>query len=402
MDVKLIREDFPILKRRINGKPMVYLANAATTQKPKQVLNVIYEYYANYNSIIKSTNKISTESSKIYERAREKIADFIGANPNEIIFTKNATEAINLVSYGYGSILKKKNEIITTQMEHHANIVPWQNLEKTKKIKLRFLGLRDNSLNLDDLDSLISKKTKLIAVTHVSNVLGKENPIKDITKIAHDNGSYVMIDGTQSVSHMPVNVRKLGCDFFAFSAHKMLGPLGVGCLYVKREVMKEMRPFICGGNVKNVTKKGCEFIDDPERLEGGTQNTAGIIGFASAIDYLSHIGMKNVEKYSQVLTDQAVSQMRDVDGVNIYGYGNGIVSFNVKQLQCHDVASLMSDKAIMITAGAHNSMPLMEHLGTNGVARMSTYVYNTADEIKKFVERLKKISSLGTKRLIVK
>lgn len=401
MDIDRIREDFPILKRRIRGKQLIYLANAATTQKPREVLNVINEYYENHNANISSVNRLSYESKKIYEKSREKIAEFINANPNEIIFTKNATEAINLVAYAYGLGLKKK-EIITTIMEHHSNIVPWQFLEKKKKIKLKFLGLIANSLNLDEFESIMRKKTKLVAVNHISNVLGKENPVDEIIKIAHKYDSYVLLDATQSVARIPVDVKKLDCDFMAFSAHKMLGPVGIGCLYVKREVMKEMRPFICGGIMKKVTKKNYEFIEDPHRFEAGMQNVADAIGFAAAIDYLEHIGMKNVERHNNIIMEYALKKMKEVEGVKIYSSGNGIIPFNVKQLQCYDVANLMSDGAIMISAGNHNCMPLMEYLGVSGVARFSSYIYNTKQEVKRFTERLKRIASLGTKRLVVK
>lgn len=405
MDVKLIREireDFPILKRQINGSPMVYLASAATTQKPTQVLDVLIDYYKHHNAKASSVNKLSNESKKIYEKAKERVAEFINASPNEIIFTKNTTEAINLVSYSYGLGMKKKSEIITTEMEHHSNIIPWQFLEQKNKIKMRFLGMRENSLNLDEFENMMGKKTRLVAACHISNVTGRKNPVKEMAKIAHEHDAYMLVDGAQSVPRIPIDVKKLDCDFLAFSGHKMLGPLGTGCLYVKREIMKQMRPFICGGEVKKVTKKTCEFTDEPERFEGGTQNVAGIIGLAAAIDYLEKTGMKNIEKYNEVLSDYAVQKMKEVGGVNIYSYGNGIVSFNVKQLQPHDVANLMSDKAIMITAGNHNCMPLMDYLGIQGLARLSTYIYNTKNEINRFAERLQRISSLGTKRLIVK
>jgi len=400
MDPEKIREDFPILKRRINGKELVFLANASTTQKPKQVLNVMNEYYEEHNANPSTSNRLSTESKRIFEKSREKIADFIHADTDEIIFTKNATEAINLVAYAYK--MKKKDEVITTAMEHHSNIVPWQMLEKEKKIRLRFLGLTENSLDLDELDSLMGKHTKLLAACHVSNVLGRENPVRQMAKIAHENDTLILVDAVQSVARMPINVKEIGCDFMAFSGHKMLGPQGIGCLYVKKGIMKELRPFVCGSVMKKVSKTSCEFLEGPERFEPGMQNIAGAIGFAAAIDYLDHIGMKNVQYHNEMLTDYALKHMKDIDGVKIYGAGHGIASFNVKQMQSYDVSGLMGDESIIISAGNHNCIPLMDYLDTNGVARMSTYIYNTKEDIDKFIERLKRVASLGTKRLLTK
>jgi cysteine desulfurase/selenocysteine lyase len=398
MDIKKIRKDFPILSRWVNGRQLIYLANASTTQKPKSVINVMNEYYENHNANISSTNKLSSESKKIFERSREKIAEFIHASSEEIIFTKNASEALNLVAHALP--MKKKDEVITTIMEHHSNIVPWQVLEKEKDIKLRFMNLFENSVDVDDLDSMLSKRTKLVTVNHLSNVLGTENNVHDIIKLSHDNDSLVMLDGCQSAARIPVDVKKIDCDFFAFSGHKMLGPQGIGCLYVKKGIMKKLKPFICGGSMKKVSESGFEFADDYTRFEPGLQNIAGAIGLTAAIDYLENIEMKYVEKHDEILTDYALKKMKEIEGVKIYSSGHGIIPFNVKQLQCFDVANLMSDEVIMISAGHHFCMPLMKRLDTDGVARFSSYVYNTKEEVDKFIERLERISALATKRMM--
>jgi cysteine desulfurase/selenocysteine lyase len=406
LNVSKIREDFPILKRKINrNKTLVYLDNAATTQKPMSVINAIRDYYMDYNSNIhRAVHQMAEEATIAYERTREKIAKFINANStDEIIFTRNATEAINLISYSWGRAnVKKDDYVVITEIEHHSNIVPWQILTQEKRAKLLYVGVDDSGyLKMEDYKRYIeSNKVKLISVSQMSNVLGTIVPINKIIKMAHDKGVKVMVDGAQSVPHMPVDVQNMDCDFMAFSAHKMLGPTGVGVLYVKREILDKMAPFIGGGDmIKEVHKYETRYNDLPYKFEGGTPNIADVIGFGAAIDYLNEIGMNNIREHEIDITNYAIKTITGVKGVTVYGPSNsnhrgGIVSFNIGDIHPHDLATIMNDHGIAIRSGHHCAQVLMERLNVVATSRTSFYIYNTKEEVDILINALEEARRL--------
>jgi cysteine desulfurase/selenocysteine lyase len=400
LGVSKIRQDFPILKRKINGnKTLVYLDNAATTQKPMSVINAICNYYMNYNSNIhRAVHQLAEEATLEYEKTREKVARFINArSSDEIIFTRNATEAINLISYSWARTnIRKDDKVVLTEIEHHSNIVPWQILSLEKGSILEYVGIDDNGyLNMEDYKRhLQSNKVKLISVSHMSNVLGTIVPVNEIIKMAHDQSVPVLVDGAQSVPHMPVDVQDMDCDFMAFSAHKMLGPTGVGVLYVKREILNEMPPFIGGGDmIKEVHKNETKYNDLPYKFEGGTPNIADVIGFGAAIDYLNKIGMDKVREHEMDVTNYAIEAIAGVKGVSIYGPSNsnhrgGVVSFNIGDIHPHDLATIMNDHGIAIRSGHHCAQVLMERLDVAATSRTSFYIYNTKEEVDTFINAL--------------
>jgi cysteine desulfurase/selenocysteine lyase len=404
LDVKKIREDFPILKRKVNGKPLIYFDNAATTQKPIQVINSIKEFYENYNANIhRGIYTLAAEATQKYEDAREKVRKFINAkSTKEIIFVRNATEAINLVMYAWGlNSLKKGDEIISTVMEHHSNIVPWQFLRDKVGIKLKFIDINNEGfLKLEELNNLLSKNTKLITITHASNVLGTINPIESVAKVAHDNGCLILVDGAQSVPHMPIDVKKLDCDFLVFSGHKMLGPMGIGILYCKEEILENIQPFLYGGDmIKHVTLEKSVWNDLPLKFEAGTSNVEGAIGLSAAIDYLNRVGMENIRKHEIELTGYAISKLSNFSNLDIYGPKRaedrgGVIAFNIKNVHSHDVAQILDEDGIAIRSGHHCAIPLHQRLGIESSARVSFYLYNTKEEIDAFVESLNKVSKL--------
>ena len=398
MNMNKLRRDFPILKRKVNGKPLVYLDNAATSQKPKIVIDSLTNYYEKYNANVhRGIHKLSEEATQAYEETRKKIAKFINAkSEKEIIFTKNTTEAINLVMYSFGMQLKSGNEIISSVMEHHSNIVPWQFLQNFG-IKLKFVDINeDGTLNIEDYEKLITEKTKLIAVVHVSNVLGTINPIKEISRIAHKNNALLLVDAAQSVPHMKVDVQAMDCDFMAFSAHKMLGPTGVGVLYGKREILEGIKPFLYGGDmIREVSLYETKYNEVPWKFEAGTPNIADVIAFGAAIDYLEKIGMKNVEKHERDLTKYALRKLSKIKNLEIYGPENpdqriGVISFNLKNIHPHDVASILDQEGIAIRSGHLCAQPLMKRLNIQAAARASFYLYNTKEEINKLAAALLK------------
>ncbi|MCX7795735.1 MAG: cysteine desulfurase [bacterium] len=408
-DVYKIRNDFPILKEKINGKKLVYLDNAATTQKPLSVINATSDYYKHYNANVhRGVYTLGAIATQEYERIRKKVADFIGAEESScIVFTKGTTEAINLVAYGWGrKFLRDGDEVILTIMEHHSNIVPWQILARERGIKLKFIPLRDDgTLDMDSFYSSISEDTKLISITYVSNVLGTINPIGEIVKIAHNIRAKVLIDGAQGIPSIPTNVKNLDVDFLAFSAHKMLGPTGIGILYSKREILEEMEPLLGGGEmIKRVSIFDSIWADIPYRFEGGTPNIAGVIGFGEAIDYLNNLGMDEVFKHEKILTAYALEMLSSLDGITIYGpkdinLRSSIISFNYKKVHPHDVATILDQNGIAIRAGHHCAQPLHDALGISASCRVSLYVYNTKEEIDcliKSLEKVEKIFSYGT------
>src|SRR5919199_4947831 len=400
-NVEKIREDFPILRRTVSGgKPLIYLDNAATTQKPLAVINAISDYYMNYNSNIhRAVHQLAEEATLQFEKTREKVARFINArSTEEIIFTRNATEAINLVAYSWGRTNVNKNDrVVITEIEHHSNIVPWQMLTSEKGAGLEYIGTDDNGyLKMHQYRDYLggNSQVKLVSVAHMSNVLGTIVPINEIIKISHEREIPVLVDAAQSVPHMAVDVQKMDCDFMAFSAHKMLGPTGVGILYVKKEILENMPPFIGGGDmIKEVHKYDTRYNDLPYKFEGGTPNIADVIGFAAAIDYLSIIGMDKVRDHEVELTGYALHKLTGVKGVTLYGPRDardrgGVVSFNIGDIHAHDLATIMNDHGVAIRSGHHCAQVLMERLDVPATSRASFYIYNTKEEIDVFVSAL--------------
>ncbi len=405
IDVDRVREDFPILKRRLkNGKSLVYFDNAATTQKPKQVIDAIYDYYMNYNSNIhRGVHQLAVEATEAYESSRAKTARFINAGEDEVIFTRNTTEAINLVAYAWArKSIQKGDGIIITELEHHSNIVPWQMVAKEKGARLDYIRVNlersDNgSLVLDDIHTLLRENdVRLVAVSHMSNVLGTIIPVKDIIRVCknYDNSIKVLVDGAQSTPHMPINVKDMQCDFFAFSAHKMLGPTGVGVLYAERELLDTMDPFLTGGDmIREVHKYDTRWNDLPWRFEAGTPNIADVIGFGAAIEYLDSIGMSNVRAYEHELTKYMLSRLMEVKDLRLYGSMDAdergaVFSFTLADIHPHDLASIMDEDGVAIRSGHHCAQPLMERLGVAATSRASLYIYNTKEEIDRFIESL--------------
>ncbi|HEY7696573.1 MAG TPA: cysteine desulfurase [Nitrososphaeraceae archaeon] len=394
-----LRNDFPIFRRKINGKELVYLDNASTTQKPNCVIDAISDFYTNYNSNIhRAVYQLAEEATVLYEHSREKIANFINVRPEEIIFTRNTTESINLIAHSWARTnLKKDDGIAITELEHHSNIVPWQILSQEIGTRLEYVGIDDNGfLDLEHLIDLISsKKVKLVSLSHMSNVLGTIVPIEKIIKIAHENDIPVLVDGAQSVPHMPVDVKKMDCDFLVFSAHKMLGPTGVGVLYAKKEFLEKMRPFMGGGDmIKEVFKFHTNYNEVPYKFEAGTPNIADVVGFGAAIDYLEKIGMENVRKHEIDLTEYALESILSMKYVTVYGpkdpnYRGGVISFNIADIHPHDLATIMNDHGIAIRSGHHCAQVLMQRLDVPATSRASFYIYNTKEEIDKFVNAIK-------------
>ena len=394
-----LRNDFPIFRKKINGKDLVYLDNASTTQKPYTVIESITDFYSNYNSNIhRAVYQLAEEATKMYEQSREKIANFINVRPEEIIFTRNTTESINLIAHSWARLnLKKDDGVAITEIEHHSNIVPWQILSQEIGTRLEYVGIDENGfVDLEHMIELISsKKIKLVSLSHMSNVLGTIVPIERIIRIAHENGIPVIVDGAQSVPHMPVNVKNMDCDFLVFSAHKMLGPTGVGVLYAKKEHLEKMKPFLGGGDmIKEVFKFHTDYNEVPYKFEAGTPNIADVVGFGAAIEYLEKIGMENIRKHEIYLTDYALESMLSLKHVTIYGPRDpkargGVISFNIADIHPHDLATIMNDHGIAIRSGHHCAQVLMQRLDVPATSRASFYIYNTKEEIDKFVNAIK-------------
>ena len=398
LDVQRIREDFPILERQVYGKPLVYLDNAATSQKPRQVIDALVDYYENYNANIhRAVHCLGEEATAAYEEARAKVAKFINApSPESIIFTRNTTEAINLVAYTWGRAnVHEGDEILLTQMEHHSNLIPWQRLAAEKGASVRYIELTDSqTLALDGLENLFDARTRIAAMPHVSNSLGTINPVEKIAAEARRNGTLFLVDGAQGAPHLPVDVQAIGCDFYAFSAHKMLGPTGVGVLYGRPELLEEMEPFLSGGEmIRKVTYEGATWNDLPWKFEAGTPNIADVIAFGAAIDYLNELGMENVREHEVEITDYALTHLSQLEDIVMYGPPDprergGVVSFNFGDLHPHDIGTVLDHHGVAIRAGHHCTQPLMRTLGVSGTARASFYVYNTPEEVDVLVEAL--------------
>lgn len=398
LDVEQIRRDFPILMRKIRGKRLAYLDNAATTQKPAKVIEAIAEYYRRYNANIhRGAYLLSEEATAAYEEAHAKVARFIGAEETaSIIFTRNCTEAINLVAYSWGrTFLKPGDRIVLTQMEHHSNLVPWLQLAKEKGIEIAYWPIeKDGTLDLGRLDSLLGDKTRLVSVTHVSNVLGTTNPVREIAERAHQAGAAILIDAAQSVPHFAVNVQELDCDFLAFSGHKMLGPTGIGVLYAKTKWLEKMPPFLSGGDmISDVTFEEARWNELPWKFEAGTPNIAGGIGLAAAIDYLSAIGMEAVWRHEQQLVEYTLARLKEMEDIRIFGplsMRGGVISFELKGIHPHDLATFMDMEGVAIRAGHHCAQPLMSILGVPATARVSFYLYNNKEDVDHFIQALNK------------
>lgn len=404
INVQRIREDFPVLKRQVNGKPLIYFDNAATSQKPTAVIETINRYYREYNANIhRGIHKLAEEATLAYEESREKIAKFINAKrTEEIIFTRNATEAINLVALTWGRAnVGKGDKIILTIMEHHSNIVPWQLLAKEKGAQVEYIKINDEGmLRQDEIQELIDERTKIVCVTQASNVLGTINPVKEIGRVAHRYGAMFLIDAAQAVPHTRADVRDIDCDFFAFSGHKMMGPTGIGVLHGKSEHLEKMPPFLGGGEmIREVHTTGASWKDLPYKYEAGTPNIAGTIGLGAAVDYLRKIGMENVEDYEEEITRYAWKRMSEVQGLVTYGprdiqHRVGLVSFNLGDIHPHDLASILDEEGVAIRSGHHCAQPLMEFLNVPAMSRASFYIYNTKEEVDVFINVLEKARKL--------
>ena len=396
LDVKRIRQDFPILSREVHGKPLVYLDNAATTQKPRQVIGALTEYYSRYNANIhRGIHTLAEEATAAYEAVRERTARFLGAaSPRAVVFTRNATESINLFAQAWGrSRLKPGDEIVLSEMEHHSNLVPWQLLAKATGAKLSFIPMTDDGrLRLEALETLLTPKARLVAVTHMSNVLGTINPIERIVERARRQGALVLVDAAQSAPHLPLSVRQLGCDALAFSSHKMLGPTGVGVLWAREELLESMEPFLGGGEmIADVQLASATWNEIPWKFEAGTPNIADVIAFGEALAYLERLGMEQVQTHEQELTAYALKRLGDIGGLTLYGPDGdpagrgGVISFNLEGLHPHDVGTVLDAEGIAIRAGHHCAKPLMRRLGVAATARASFYIYNTHEEVDRLV-----------------
>ena len=404
IDTKRIREDFPILKREVHGKPLVYLDNAATTQKPQVVIDALVEYYSSYNANIhRGIHALAEEATGKYEATRQKVADFIGApDASNIVFTRNTTESINLVAQAWGrKFLSAGDEIVLSTMEHHSNLVPWQILAKEKGLTLRFIDIDDDGqLVAADIERYIGEKTKLVAITHMSNVLGTINPVREIADRAHQHGALVLLDGAQSVPHLPVDVQELDCDFLAFSAHKMLGPTGVGVLYARKELLEEMDPFMSGGEmIRRVELEESTWNDVPWKFEAGTPNIGDVCAFSASLDYLSDLGMENVRAHEIELVQEAVRRLQNVPGITIYGPESaaskgGVVAFNIEDIHPHDLGTVLDRHGVAIRAGHHCAQPLMKRLDVVATGRASFYVYNEPEEFDALIEGIEAAARL--------
>ena len=401
-DPQEFRRDFPLLNQTMNGRPIVYLDNGATTQKPESMIQAMCGYYGGCNANPhRGAYALSIEATDIYENTRERVRRFINApKAEEIIFTKNATEALNLVAYSYGRTkLGPGDEILLTIAEHHSNLVPWQEAAKATGAKLNYIYLEpDGNLSQKDIETKITPRTKVVAVTHVSNVLGLVNPVRDIADRAHNAGAVVVVDGAQSVAHMAVDVQALGADFFAFSGHKMLSPMGIGVLYGRQELLSAMPPFLTGGDmIEYVSEQETTFAELPAKFEAGTQNVGGAAGLTAAIDYLEKLGFDRIAAIEQELLDYALPQLKALPYVELYGCDTtrnnktGIITFNVKDVHPHDVSTILDAEGVAVRGGHHCAQPLMTYLGQNATCRASFYFYNTKDDVDRWIAALKKV-----------
>ncbi|MCM3736043.1 cysteine desulfurase SufS [Bacillus cytotoxicus] len=403
MDIHEIRKQFPILDQKVNGKQLVYFDSGATSQKPIQVIETLERYYKEYNSNVhRGVHTLGTKATDAYEGAREKVRKFIHAKSmEEIIFTRGTTTALNTVAASYGmEHVKEGDEIVISYMEHHSNIIPWQQVAKKTGATLKYLPLQeDGTISIEDVRQTITPNTKIVSIMYVSNVLGTINPVKEIAEIAHQNGAIMVVDGAQSTPHMKVDVQDLNCDFYAFSAHKMCGPTGIGVLYGKKELLENMEPVEFGGEMIDfVDLQESTWKELPWKFEAGTPIIANAIGLGAAIDFLEEIGLDHIEKHEHELAQYALERLSEVDGVTIYGpkHRAGLVTFNIEEVHPHDVATVLDVEGIAVRAGHHCAQPLMKWLKASSTARASFYLYNTKEEIDTFVEALTKTKEYFT------
>ena len=393
-DVQKIRADFPVLDQIVNDEPLIYLDNAATTQKPQAVLDVLNHYYLQDNANVhRGVHTLAERATAEFEAARKKVQQFIHANSNkEIIFTKGTTDSLNIVAQSYGEFIQPGDEIVISKMEHHANLIPWQQLAKRKQAVLRYIPLTvDGHLDVQAAKTIINEKTAIVALSQVSNVLGTVNPVKKIAQLAHQHKAIMVVDGAQAVAHMPVDVQDLDCDFYCFSGHKMCGPTGIGVLYGKQTLLEKMEPVAFGGEMIDfVDLYESTWTDLPWKFEPGTPNIAGAIGLGAAIDYLENIGMQTIHEYEQAIVADLLPKLQQIEGLTIYGQQNpaehtAVIAFNLDHLHPHDVASALDMQGIAVRAGHHCAQPLIKELGCFATARASFYFYNTKEEADQLV-----------------
>jgi cysteine desulfurase / selenocysteine lyase len=397
-DVEEIRRDFPILDRRIDGKKLVYLDNAATSQKPRQVIQALTEYYEEHNANIhRGVHRLAAEATAAYEEARQKVARFLGApDVRGLIFTRGTTEAINLVAHAWGRrSLREGDEVVLTEAEHHSNLVPWQLAARATGAKLRFISvLEDGTLDMEAAERLIGPRTRLVGCIHASNVLATINPVERLAELAHEADALMLVDGAQSAPHLPVDVMKLGCDFYACSGHKMLGPTGVGVLWGNPEILEEMDPFLGGGEmIREVHLDHSTWNDLPYKFEAGTMNVAQAVGLGAAVDYLDELGMEIIREHERRLGEYAYRRLSEIEGITIYGPEKdrtGLVSFSLPDVHPHDLSQLLDEEGVAIRSGHHCAQPLMRRLGVVATARASFYLYNTEQEVDALVEALQR------------
>ncbi|MBT4190487.1 MAG: cysteine desulfurase [Lentimicrobiaceae bacterium] len=401
--INTIRNDFPILSTKVNGKQLVYFDNGATTHKPLQVIDRVSDYYKTENSNVhRASYNLSHIATDLYENSRKFVAKFINANSyREIIFTKGTTESVNLVASGFSDLITEGDEVIITVMEHHSNFVPWQQLCKKNKATLRFLPvLKDGTIDLSELEDMINFKTKLISITHISNVLGTINPVKKISEIAHNNGIPVFVDGAQAIAHTNVDVSDIDCDFYCFSGHKAYGPMGIGVLYGKEEWLNKLSPYQYGGEmISSVNFESTIFNELPYKFEAGTPNVAGALGMEASLRYIQDIGMDNIIKYEDTLLNYATKKLENIKGLRIIGNAKSkipVISINIEGLHPFDIGTLLDQMGIAIRTGNHCAQPLMEALKLPGTLRVSLALYNTKDEIDLFADALAKAVDMLT------
>jgi cysteine desulfurase/selenocysteine lyase len=403
IDVEKVRGDFPILKRKVHGKRLVYLDNAATTQKPQAVIDALVDYYSRYNSNVhRSVHTLGEEATAAYEASREKAARFVGSPAKELVFVRGTTEATNLVRFAWGDKNVKKGDLlVTTLMEHHSNIVPWQLLARRKEATLKFVGLQpDGTLDMGSFEELLKESPKLVAVTHCSNVLGTINDVGAICAKARNAGATTVVDGAQSVPHMPVDVGSVGADFYAYSGHKLLGPTGIGALIAKKKTLEEMEPFHGGGEmIREVFLDHSTWNDVPYKFEAGTVNIADAIGLGAAVDYLSAIGMDKVRQHEVLLLEYALQTLPMVKGFRAYGPRDpwkkgGVISFNLADVHPHDLATILDEEGIAIRSGHHCALPLMRWLDVAATSRASFHVYNSYDDVDALKAGLEKAGGI--------
>ena len=400
MDIEKIKKDFPILTRKIGLNDLVYLDNTATTQKPLQVIDAIKDYYMEHNANVhRGIHTLSEEASEMYDNSRKTVARFINAvYPEEIIFTRGTTESLNMAAFPWGvPNLKKGDKILLTNFEHHSNLIPWQIVAKNTGAELKFIKTgAEGVVDMAEFKNALTSDVKLVCIAHASNVLGTVTDIKEISKMAHAVGALICVDGAQAVPHMPVNVQSLGCDFYSFSGHKMLGPMGIGVLYVKKSVMGQMVPSQFGGGmIKEVSLTDASWAEAPEKFEAGTPDAAGAIGLAAAIDYLSAIGMDNVREHEIKMSKYVVEKLAAIEGIKILGpldpeKRTGLISFYSEKVHAHDIASVLNSSGIAVRSGHHCAMPLHKELGLPATVRASYYIYNDFSDVDKLAEGVKK------------